>query len=91
LLALEGQNANEILGFPDDLKFRSSITLFAAVAPKIAVFKSLIAKYFNGLPDQKAIEIISSLLHRQQVGHPSTDSPTDNRNDSLSVGAIRTA
>lgn len=61
LLALEGRNANGILGFPDDLKFRSSITLFASVAPEIPVFKSLVAKYFNGLPDQKTIEIISSL------------------------------
>jgi uncharacterized protein (DUF1810 family) len=61
LLVLEGRNANEIFGFPDDLKFRSSITLFASVAPEIPVFTGLITKYFNGLPDHRTIEIMSTL------------------------------
>jgi hypothetical protein len=57
-LSLTPSTVNEILGFPDDLKFRSSITLFASVTPEIPVFNSLIAKYFNGLSDHRTLEII---------------------------------
>ena len=42
---------NEIFGYPDDLKFRSSVTLFAAVAPGEAAFRAALDKYFAGQPD----------------------------------------
>jgi uncharacterized protein (DUF1810 family) len=41
----------EILGHPDDLKFRSSITLFSAVTSDNEVFRTALEKYFNGEPD----------------------------------------
>ena len=41
----------EIFGYPDDLKFRSSITLFAAVAPGEAAFRTALDQYFTGQPD----------------------------------------
>jgi uncharacterized protein (DUF1810 family) len=41
----------EIFGYPDDLKFCSSITLFAAVAPGEEVFRAALLKYFAGQPD----------------------------------------
>jgi uncharacterized protein (DUF1810 family) len=41
----------DIFGYPDDLKFRSSITLFAAVAPGEEVFRAALLKYFAGKPD----------------------------------------
>jgi uncharacterized protein (DUF1810 family) len=51
VLACEDLSAEEIFGHPDDLKFRSSMTLFADVAPDEAVFQSCIDKYFEGEPD----------------------------------------
>ena len=44
-------SAEEIFGHPDDLKFRSSMTLFADVAPDDAVFQDCIDRYFDGEPD----------------------------------------
>ena len=41
----------DIFGYPDDLKFRSSITLFAAVAPSETVFRAALDKYFAGESD----------------------------------------
>lgn len=61
MLALDGRTARDIFGVPDDLKFRSSITLFATAEPGIEVFHNLITKYFEGLPDQRTLEIIGAL------------------------------
>jgi uncharacterized protein (DUF1810 family) len=41
----------DIFGYPDDLKFRSSITLFAAAAPTEPAFAAALLKYFAGKPD----------------------------------------
>jgi uncharacterized protein (DUF1810 family) len=41
----------QIFGYPDDLKFRSSVTLFAAVAPGEAVFQQTLENFFGGTPD----------------------------------------
>jgi uncharacterized protein (DUF1810 family) len=54
---LEGRSAHDIFGTPDDLKLRSSATLFAVVRPD-AVFTRLLAKYFGGLPDHKTLELL---------------------------------
>lgn len=48
---VEGRSIREIFGYPDDLKFRSSITLFARAAPGNQVFQDALEKYFNGEPD----------------------------------------
>jgi uncharacterized protein (DUF1810 family) len=40
VLALEGRSASDIFGYPDDLKFRSSLTLFAVVAEEGSVFEA---------------------------------------------------
>jgi uncharacterized protein (DUF1810 family) len=42
---------DEIFGYPDDLKFHSSVTLFAAVAPDEQIFRRALDKYFGGEPD----------------------------------------
>ena len=47
----EDGRIREILGDPDDLKFRSSMTLFAAVAPGERVFQEALEKYFDDGPD----------------------------------------
>lgn len=51
----EDLSAEEIFGHPDDLKFRSSMTLFADVAPDEAVFQDCIDKYFDGDPDDATL------------------------------------
>ncbi|HEU4376449.1 MAG TPA: DUF1810 domain-containing protein [Telluria sp.] len=54
--AIEGKNIGEIFAAPDDLKFHSSMTLFAEVAPDEAVFQDCINKFFDGVPDQATID-----------------------------------
>jgi uncharacterized protein (DUF1810 family) len=52
---VEGRTLREILGSPDDLKFRSSMTLFARAAEEAALdstdFNDALKKYFNGEGD----------------------------------------
>lgn len=56
VLAVEGRTINEIFGSPDDLKFRSCMTLFANVATDSQVFEDALLKYFNGDPDPLTVE-----------------------------------
>ncbi|WP_244945193.1 DUF1810 domain-containing protein [Couchioplanes caeruleus] len=58
LLAVEGRTAREILGHPDDLKLRSSMTLFARAADDAAVFQAVLDKYYGGEPDPATLERI---------------------------------
>ena len=51
--AVEGRGVSDIFSYPDDLKFRSSMTLFAEVAPEIPVFRQALDKYFEGAPDER--------------------------------------
>ena len=51
-----GRSALEILGQPDDLKFRSSLTLFAAAAPDNPIFAEALARYFGGEADPLTLE-----------------------------------
>jgi uncharacterized protein (DUF1810 family) len=54
--ALDGLPARQIFGSPDDMKFRSSMTLFHEVAPDRRIFKEALAKYFRGEPDRATLE-----------------------------------
>ena len=58
LLPIQGKTATEILGFPDDLKLRSSATLFKAVSEPDSVFTRVIDRYFHGNPDQKTLDLL---------------------------------
>jgi len=53
---IEGRSAREIFGSPDDLKFRSSMTLFAEAAPQERLFATALQQYFNGEVDLLTIE-----------------------------------
>ena len=55
--AVEGRTIGEILGSPDDLKFRSSMTLFGAVSSD-PEFAHAIAKYYDGSPDHKTLALL---------------------------------
>lgn len=48
---IEGRSIGQIFGHPDDLKFRSSMTLFAHVPPDNRVFQEALKKYFGGQAD----------------------------------------
>ena len=49
--AIEGRSISQIFGFPDDVKFRSCVTLFAHAASDNWVFQDALTKYFNGERD----------------------------------------
>jgi uncharacterized protein (DUF1810 family) len=53
---VEERSIDQILGYPDDLKFRSSMTLFARAAPDEQVFRETLAKYFGGVEDPLTVE-----------------------------------
>ncbi len=57
--AVVGRSAREILGSPDDLKFRSSVTLFAAAAPEEAVFAESLRRFFDGVPDAATTRLLT--------------------------------
>jgi uncharacterized protein (DUF1810 family) len=54
---VQGRTAHDIFGSPDDLKFRSSMTLFDAVAPN-AMFAESLDRYYGGEPDPATIELL---------------------------------
>lgn len=56
LLAVEGRTAGQILGYPDDLKLRSSMTLFARAADDPALFQAVLDKYYGGEPDPATLD-----------------------------------
>jgi len=58
LLALPGSNATSIMGSPDDMKLRSSMTLFGAVPGAAPVFEAVLAKFFGGKPDDKTLRLL---------------------------------
>lgn len=56
---ITGRSAFEILGAPDDMKLRSSATLFASVSGG-GIFEQLIQKYFKGQHDEKTLQTLRS-------------------------------
>jgi uncharacterized protein (DUF1810 family) len=53
---VEGRSIDQILGYPDDLKFRSSMTLFARAGAEEGEFREALEKYFDGVPDPLTVE-----------------------------------
>ncbi len=58
VMAVEGRSIGEIFGYPDDLKFHSSMTLFARAAPQEPLFREALRKYFGGEEDRATVERI---------------------------------
>lgn len=58
LLLLETNNANKIFGSPDDLKLKSSLTLFAFLPDTNPAFQLVLDKFFDGRKDQSTLQII---------------------------------
>ena len=57
-LAIEGRSVDQVFGYPDILKFRSSMTLFAKAAGGETLFEDALAKYFAGEPDDKTLTLL---------------------------------
>jgi uncharacterized protein (DUF1810 family) len=59
VLDMNGRSVEEIFSYPDDLKFRSCMTLFLTAATDNALFKDALLKYFAGKPDQSTLDILA--------------------------------
>ncbi len=57
--SISGRSIDQILGYPDNLKFHSSMTLFSIAKPEDAVFQEALQKYFGGEPDSNTIQRLS--------------------------------
>ena len=57
LLALDTSDAGAVMGYPDDLKLRSSMTLFLAASGD-AVFQRVLDKFYSGKPDSRTLNIL---------------------------------
>jgi len=62
VLDVAGRSIDQILGYPDDLKFRSSMTLFAAAVEaqdlEQDLFQEALRKYFDGKPDSLTLGML---------------------------------
>jgi len=58
VIDIEGRTIFDVLGTPDDLKFRSSVTLFASATSDNAVFLKALDKYWNGEGDEATLRLL---------------------------------
>ena len=56
---IQGRSAQAIFGSPDDMKLRSSMSLFAAAAPGIRIFGEVLGKYYAGQPDPRTVALLA--------------------------------
>ena len=57
LLALDSCDPSDVMGYPDDLKLRSSMTLFSLADPECTVFRDVLEKYYDGREDPRTIAL----------------------------------
>ena len=65
VFGIEGRAACEMFAPPDDMKLRSSMTLFASLAEAPDVFRRVLEKYFDGEPDAKTIQALEKLKEKK--------------------------
>ena len=58
LLKVDSDDAVRVMGWPDNLKLKSSMTLFALAEPGCEVFQKVLDKFFQGEKDEKTIGIL---------------------------------
>lgn len=58
VLGIEGRTAYQIFGSPDDMKLRSSMTLFARATEENGAFLEVLRKYFGGVEDERTVELM---------------------------------
>ena len=59
VMNVKDKSAQDIFGSPDDLKFRSSLTLFSEAEPQEVLFSNLLEKYFAGDPDEATLDLLA--------------------------------
>jgi uncharacterized protein (DUF1810 family) len=57
-LRIDGRTITDVFGSPDDMKFRSCMTLFQAAAPEQAMFGEALRKYFDAVADASTLELL---------------------------------
>lgn len=60
LLKLDSNNAREVFGYPDDMKLKSSMTLFYLIGGQ-EIFKKVLDKFFDGTIDERTVEILKEM------------------------------
>ena len=60
LLRHRGKRVEDIMGYPDDLKLRSAMTLFAAVSESENVFQKVLDAFYSGELDERTIAFLNS-------------------------------
>ena len=63
LLSLKTNDAERVMGYPDDMKLRSCMTLFSVADPECKTFQAVLDKFFGGKPDERTLRI----LKKQEV------------------------
>ena len=58
LLGLPSNDADDVMGFPDNLKLRSSMTLFARTEPDCKIFQKVLDKFFDGKMDERTVTLL---------------------------------
>ena len=61
MLAVADRDVSDILGYPDDLKFRSSMTLFAELSGPVSPFHEALDAFFGGEPDRRTLDLLQNL------------------------------
>ena len=60
VVAIKGRSLSEIFGYPDDLKFKSSMTLFEKIAGLDSVFSFALDKYYSGERDATTLRLLEN-------------------------------
>ncbi|NJM00467.1 MAG: DUF1810 domain-containing protein [Synechococcaceae cyanobacterium SM2_3_2] len=60
VVGVNGRSAYDIFSSPDDMKLRSCATLFAQVSDPGSVFERLLDKYFEGMADQRTLDLLGA-------------------------------
>ncbi|MBU1358423.1 MAG: DUF1810 domain-containing protein [Gammaproteobacteria bacterium] len=67
LLDIDGRSAHEVFGSPDDLKLRSCMTLFDAVAPEEKAFAQVLERFYGGERDGATLALLGAAEGRDQT------------------------
>jgi len=60
VLAIKGKSAHEVFGSPDDVKLRSSMTLFAAISEHGSPFHAVIERLYQGQVDDRTVQLLNA-------------------------------
>jgi uncharacterized protein (DUF1810 family) len=58
VLSIRGRSAHDVFGYPDEIKLKSCMTLFASISAGGSVFERAIDRYFEGKRDSRTLELL---------------------------------